>query len=186
MYFSVFKSTVEQKLSGTKIIDQATCYGYLIQETVDGSILVNRVGSQYHSIDEAIQSIKDEHICNTIQKQIQHESYCQVSTSKIVSMIKRHHGNVKVTDTLIESYVELASSKLFTTDGVVQDLRKYNKLDSVIEGHVDYTLDDGSRVVISEDTQNKINKIFGQHQDVVQYMRLSVDNFLSVVNQLED
>ena len=68
---------------------------------------------------------------------------------------------------------------------ISQEIRKFNNFDRLIEGHVDYKLDDGSVVVISEETQQRINSTFGQHKDVVQYMRESKDNFLSVLNQLE-
>ena len=108
-----------------------------------------------------------------------------MSDNIVANIITKHH-NVRVTDTLVESYVELASSKLFTTDPVAHDIRRFNKLDSLVEGHFDYVLDDGSTVVITEETQQRINKVFGHHQDVIEYMRESQDNFLDVLDQLGD
>lgn len=186
MQFKQFQSRLEQSNTGSEIIAHETCFGRLVQETVDGIVLVNRAQTLYSSLDEAIEHIKQQKVQEDIQKQIQQEVYEEMSDNRVADIIKSHHGQIRVTDTLIESYVELASSKLFTTDPVSQDIRKFNKLDRIIENHLDYVLNDGTKVVISEDAQIKLNNIFGKHQDVIEYMRENVDNFLDVLNQLEE
>lgn len=186
MHFKQFICSTEEKLSGAQIESQTYCYENLIQLTTDGVVLVNRAETLYSSIDEAIDQIKHARISEDIQKQIQHEVYEDISNSKILDVIKTHHKDVRVTDTLIESYIELASSKIFTTDEVVQDIRKLNKMDQLVEGRIDCVLNDGSIVVISEDAQQKINKVFGSHPDIIEHMRESSENFLNVLNQLEE
>lgn len=186
MHFSKFLNLIEHKASGLEIETQTTCYGHLVQQTTEGVVLLDRAETLFGSIDEAVKHIKQQMMQEEIQKQIQHDIYDEMPDITVADIIKEHHQGVRVTDTLIESYVELASSKLFTADLVAQDIRKLNKLDCVVEGRIDYILNDGSKIVITEGAQEKINKLFGQHSDVVEYMRESVDNFLTVLNQIEE
>lgn len=186
MNYRQFKTSLYATVTGSDVVNQTSCYGKTICETADGEIFVDGVRTEHGSLEEASESIRHEKIQEDIQREIQQELYEEMSDTKIADIIKTYHENIRITDTLIESYVELASSKLFTVDRVAQDIRKYNKLDRLVEGRVDYKLDDDTVIVITEETQNKINKIFGQHPDVVAYMRQSVENFLDVVNQIED
>lgn len=186
MNFSEFRNLIEHKASGFDIETQALCYGHLIQLTTEGVVLVDRRETLFMSVEAAVDEIKHQKIQEEIQKQIQEESYDMVASTTVADIIKHHHSNARVTDTLIESYVELASSKLFTTDIVAQDIRKINDLDVVVEGRFDYVLNDGSKIVISESAQEKLNNIFRQHQDVIEYMRENVTNFLNVLNQIEE
>ena len=186
MYFNQFISSAEHKVSGVQIESQTHCYDKLIQQTSEGVILVDRQETLFNSIDEAVEYVKHSRLSEDIQKEIQQDVYEDLPDNKIASIIESHHGDVRITDTLIESYVEFASSKLFTTDPVVQDIRSLNKLDQLVENHIDCVLEDGSVIVISESTQQHINKVFGEHPDIIKYMRESSDNFLDVLNQLEE
>lgn len=186
MKFFQFYRNIERIALGSDIQSHSVYYGHTIHEMIDNRILIDREESNANTVSEAIDFLRQNQLHDKIQQQIQHEMYSSISNDKLVSIIRRHHQNIQITDTLVESYIELASSKIFTTDPVAYDIRQYNKTDYVVEGHVDYILDDGSKVVISESIQNKINNIFNQHQDVIKYMRSSIDNLFSVVNQLED
>lgn len=185
MKFKQFQNTVYQKVLGADVARQSQAYDHVVTECVDGRVFVNGSETSFSSLEEVVDSFKQQRIQEEIQQEIQSELYEEMSDNVIADIIKTHH-KVKVTDTLIESYVELASSKLFTTDPVAHDIRKYNKLDQVLEGRFDYQLNDGSTMIITEETQSRINNVFGQHQDVIEYMRESKDNFLDVLNQLED
>lgn len=181
MFYSQFQKRINEHLAETAVVAQTYCYGHLIQETEEGAILVDRESTCYVSIDEARQFIKQDIVSQSIQSSL-HED---VSQDKIASIIKEHH-NVRVTDTLIESYIDLASSKLFTTDEVVKDIRKLTDVQRSVYNKIDFVLNDGSSIAINEETLNTINNIFGKETDIIEYMRESTDNFLSVVNQLED
>lgn len=185
MKFKQFQNTVYNKALGTDVARQSLAYDHIVTECVDGRILVDGSETLFSSLEEAVDSFKQQKIQDEIQQEIQTELYKEMSDNIVADIIKSRH-EVKVTDTLIESYVELASSKLFTTDPVAHDIRKYNKLDQMLEGRFDYKLNDGSTIVITEQTQTRINNVFGQHQDVIEYMRESKDNFLDVLNQLEE
>lgn len=173
-------------MTGSDIVCRARCFGHTILETVDQRILVDNLPSDFSTIDEARQFLKQQDMCCKIEQEIQQEQYDEISGNKVVNIIKEHYRDIRVTDTLIESYVELASSKMFTVDPVALDIRNLNKLDRLIESHVDFKLDDGAVIVISEGVQSLINNTFAEHSDVINHMRLNKENFLSVLDQLEE
>lgn len=185
MHFSQFQNQLNHTIAESDVINQTQCYGQLIQETSDGAILVDRKLTCFLSLEEARQSIKYNKIKEDIEEEIHKELYENISDTKIAELIHEYH-NVKVTDKLIESYVHLASSKIFTSDPVVKDIRNFNITDRLIESKIDFVLDDGTQIAIDEETYNRINNIFAEHTDVIQYMRQSTDNFLSVIDQLGD
>ncbi len=185
MRYSQLLSRVNKATVG-EISRSCNCYGHLVQEDCGGFVLVDRVATSFGSLEEAIDSIKQRKLREDLEQEIQQEQYATISENKIVNIIKQHHSDVRITDTLVESYVELASSKSFTIDPVALGIRNLNKLDRIVESRVDFVLDDGSVVAITEETHQKLNNIFAHHQDVVEYMKTSKDNFLDVLNQLEE
>jgi hypothetical protein len=185
MQFKQFLSQLNKATSGN-VVEEVGCYGHLIQETDGGSVFIDRVPSTFTSLDEAKEYIKQQKIREELQEEIQQEQYTEISSNKIANIINQHHADVKVTDTLVESYVELASSKIFTVDPIVNDIRSITRTDRLIETHVDFKLDDGTVIVISEAVQDKLNNIFAGHLDAVEHMRSSKEAFLSVLDQLEE
>ena len=179
MYFNQFKS----KLNGSEIKSHAYSYGHLIEQT-EHSILIDGVQTEFESLEEARNYIKQEQISVALGEEIAKELYEELSNNKVASLIKEHH-DIKVTDTIIESYKDLASSKVFSLDPVVEEIRALNKLDKLIEGKLDFELNDGSIIAINETTFNQINNILNEHNDVIAYMRESKENFIAVVEQLE-
>jgi uncharacterized protein (DUF362 family) len=128
--------------------------------------------------------VKDQEEFNaSLVEEVTKEIYEEIPNNKIVDIIKEHH-DVKVTDTLIETYIELASSNIFSVDPVICELRKINKLDTLVEGKLNYTLDDGSVIAINEATQEYLNKLLQNQNEVIEYMRESKKNFLSVLKQI--
>ena len=119
----------------------------------------------------------------SLVEEVTKEIYEEIPNTKVAEIIKEYH-DVKVTDTLIETYVELASSNIFSVDPVICELRKYNKLDRLVEGKLNYTLDDGSVIAINEATQDYLNKLLQNQNEIIEYMRESKENFLSVIEQI--
>ena len=119
----------------------------------------------------------------SLVEEVTKEIYEEIPNNKIAKIIKEHH-DVKVTDTLIKSYIELASSNIFSVDPVICELRKINKLDTLVEGKLNYTLDDGSVIAINEATQEYLNKLLQNQNEIIDYMRESKENFLSVLKQI--
>jgi preprotein translocase subunit SecA len=179
MYFNQFKS----KLNGHGIQSNLYSYGRLIEQTED-SILIDGVSTEFTSLEEAREYIKQTAISEKLEQEISKELYEEINEPKIASIIKEHH-DIKVTDKIIESYINLAYSKEFTFDPVVEDIRNLNKLDKIFEGKIDFILNDGSIVAINETTFEQINNIFENHSDVIKFMRESKQNFVNVIEQLE-
>jgi hypothetical protein len=120
-----------------------------------------------------------------LKEEVVKETYEEIPDTKVAEIIKEYH-DVKVTDTLIETYLELASSNIFSVDPVICELRKYNKLDRLIEGKVHYILQDESIVAISEATQERLNKLLQGKTEIIEYMREGKTNFLYALEKLEE
>jgi len=67
---------------------------------------------------------------------------------------------------------------------VVQTIRKLNKLNNICEGKVNWVLEDGSTVAIDKRTQKDLNNLLEEHDDVVNYMKESKENFLHTLELL--
>ena len=122
---------------------------------------------------------------SSLVEEVTKEIYEEIPNNKIAEIIKEYH-DVKVTDTLIETYIELASSNIFSVDPVICELRKYNKLDRLVEGKLNYTLNDGNVIAINESTQDYLNKLLQNQTEIIEYMRKSKENFMYVLSKLEE
>lgn len=180
MRYSQFSKFISGNVS-----ESIRSYGYLVQKTEDGVVTIDKHPTEFKSLEEARKYIKSKHISETLEKQITKESYEDINDNRIANIIREHH-DIKVTDTLIESYIELASSKIFTVDPVVYQIRKYNKLDVVVEGKLHYVLNDESVVAIDESTQEQLNNLLQNNKEVVDYMRESKQNFLRIIETIKE
>lgn len=185
MNYRKFTINMYSNLLDSEVDNVCFAYGNTILES-NSRVIVNFRETEFSTLEEAKQYLRQQQDQRDIYEEIQKEQYQTMSATKIAEIIRTHHKNIRVTDTLIESYVELASSKVFTVDDVAFNLRQLNSIDRIIEGYVDYKLSDGSTVLISNQKQQDINNKLKQHHDVVSYMRESKENFLEVLNLLED
>lgn len=184
--YSKFVSNIEQNLAGDSVVSSATCFEYVIRQHSNGKVSIDRQTTNFSNIEEAKQQIKQLRLEENIKRQVENQVYEDITESKIAEIIKKHHGDIKITDTLIEKYIELASSKSFTTDTVVLEIRDLNKLDKQLENKIQYILEDNSTVFIDRISQSTINNIFGNHPDVIDYMKQNSSNFINVVSMLEE
>lgn len=106
-----------------------------------------------------------------------------IPEEKIANLVKKYHNIEKITDTLVESYKELASSNLFSIDPVITEMKQRT---SLFTGKLEYKLNDGNIVAISESTQYKLNRLLNNKYEIVDYMRESKENFMYVVRQLKE
>ncbi len=160
-------------------------YSHLIEQMADGSILVDRKQTQFTSLEEARAHIKQEHTAHQLEEQVSKQLYEELSDTTVANIIREHH-DVKVTDTLIETYLQLASSNMFSVDPVVQSIRSLNKLDKIVEGKIHYVLTDESIVAISEETQDILNNLLQNQQEIVEYMRENKENFIHVLEKIKE
>lgn len=169
-------------IKGSNADECIRSFGHLI-EIKDNKILVDGVETQYESLEEARNNIKVNHITNKLKEQATKELYEEMSDTLVASIIKEYH-KVKITDTLVESYIELASSTIFSIDPVVHRIRSLNKLDRLVENKLHYVLKDNSTVAIDIRTQEQLNNLLQNHKDVVEYMRESKENFMYVLEKI--
>lgn len=179
MYYNGFLKSIRGNTT------QVRSYGHIIEQKSNGKITIDGEKTDFTDLEEARQYVKTQQHTKTIEEQVKTELYEDIPDNKIANIIKEHH-DIKVTDTLIESYIELASSKLFTVDPVVLEIRNLNKFDKLIEGKIDYKLADGTIIAINESTQNKLVELFKDEQEIIEYMRESKDNFIDVLKQIGD
>jgi hypothetical protein len=140
---------------------------------------------KYKDFIKSVNSIDEATSTDTTRQEIVKESYDEIEDGRIATIIKEYH-DIKVTNTLIESYKELASSNIFTVDPIVQQIRNLNKLDSIVEGKIHYQLSDGTVVAINEDTQQQLNNLLNNQKEIVEYMRESKSNFFHVLKKIKE
>ena len=181
MYYGQFTKS----LRASDVVESVRSFGHLIELKQDGSVSIDGELTEHKSLDEARKYIKNKTFSEKLEVQISNEIYEEISENRIAQIIKEYH-DVKVTDTLIESYIALASSKIFTIDPVVFDVRKLNKLDVVVENKIHYELNDNSVVAIDIATQETLNNLLHNQTEVVEYMRESKENFMRVIEQIKE
>jgi hypothetical protein len=181
----MFYSQFSKSLNKPNVTESIRSYRQLIEKTEDGKILINGLETELTSIEEARQYIKQDYISHKLEEQISKQTYEELSEHTVANIIKEYH-DVKVTDTLIENYIQLASSNMFSVDPVVQDIRALNKLDRLVEGKLHYVLNDNTIVAISEHTQSRLNNLLQNQTEIIEYMRESKENFFHVLKQIEE
>lgn len=176
---------LKSSLRKSNIVESVRSYLQLIERTDEGKILINGLETKHKTFEEARKYIKEDYDTNQLADKITKDTYREISEHTVASIIKEHH-DIKITDTLIESYVDLASSNIFSLDPVVQKIRSLNKLDRVVEGKIHYVLKDSSTVAINEETQDRLNKLLSNQTEIIEYMRESKENFFHVFEQIQE
>jgi hypothetical protein len=179
-YYDLAKS-----LKRSDVVESIRSYQHLIEKTSDDKILIDSQETEFTSLEEARQQIKNEYTSHKLEEQVSKELYEDLSDITVANIIKEYH-DIKVTDTLIENYISLASSHMFSVDPVVQKIRSLNKLDRLIEGKLHYVLSDESIVTIDERTQEFLNKLLQNQTEIIEYMRESKKNFMHVLDLIEE
>jgi hypothetical protein len=174
-----------KSLKRSDIVESIRSYLQLIERTEDDKILVNGIETEFTSLEEARQYIKQDYISQQLEEQVSKDLYEELSEHTVANIIKEYH-DIKVTDTLIENYIKLASSHMFSVDPVVQSIRSLNKLDRLVEGKLHYVLNDESIVTIDERTQLRLNNLLHNQTEIIEYMRESKENFFHVLTKLEE
>lgn len=174
-----FSSFKKQILDKSGFVDSFYVYGNTIQVTESKEVyisgeLIGTVDTLEEAREYAKKYIENKTLLQDIDNTIPEE--------KVASYIRQYHNIEKITDTLIESYIELASSNVFTVDPVITAIKESRT--SGIAGKLQYELSDGSVVAIDEATQELLNKLLSNKPEVVDYMRESKDNFIRIIREI--
>ena len=174
-----------KQLKRPDVVESVRSFMHLIEKVEDGTVLIDGIATEFVSIEEARNHLKEEYIADQLENTASKELYEELSDTKVANIIKEYH-DIKVTDTLVESYKILASSHIFSVDPVVQHIRSLNKLDRLVENKLHYVLNDESIVAIEEQTQERLNKLLQNQNEIIEYMRESKENFMHVLTKLEE
>lgn len=183
MRYSHLKHKVKSVLLGTQVVEQTQYYGYEIVRDADSKIYIDNVEVPLKTLEEAREYIDQKEFEDHLEKEIREEIYEEVLENKIIKIISETH-NTKVTDKLLETYISLASSKVFIADEAVYKIRSLNKYDCVLENRIDFMLDDGSTVLLHKETVKHLNNLLSGHSDIVEHMRQSKENFVKAITQI--
>ena len=182
----MFYSEFTQKLNETKGVKRTLrYYNHLIESDDYGLIYVDGDETLFETLEEARESIKQDITAKKLAQEVTKDTYEELTENTIVKVILKYSYD-KITDTLIENYVSLASSNVFTIDPIVCELRKINKIDRLIEGKTHFVLDNGDKVALEGATIKRINSLLEGQDEIVNHMKKSSDNFLHVVSLLEE
>ena len=103
---------------------------------------------------------------------------------KISNTIKEHH-DIDASDNIVNEYITLAESKIFTLDPIIEIIREsIHRM--ILNNKYDYVLDDGNIITVDEDTKTLLNTVLKDKYDIISYMRESQSNFLSVLKRLRN
>lgn len=165
------------------VVSVSTHYDHQIIENAEGEFFVDSIlAESVSSLEEAKRYVEVQELASKTKIKL----YEDISETKLAGIIKKHH-DTKITTKLVESYLNLASSKVFTIDPVLLEMRSTYKTANLFEDKLDFTLNDGKQVVVSEETVTKIAALLNNSihkEEIIQHMRESTDNFLAVVRQL--
>lgn len=167
MYFNQFVSSIKE----VRGVHETTSYfGHQIEVTDNGTFFE---GIKFDTLDEARSYIDKQFIAR--------ELYEDVLKNQVVRIISETH-EIKVTNVILEKYLDLASSKVFSIDPAVQKIRDINRLDKVLGENYDYILEDNSRVIITKRLQERLNSLLEDQKDIVDHMKQSRENFFEAIN----
>lgn len=173
-------TTLKSKLSESSgVLDSFIYQDKRVVISKDFRITVNEelVDSDISNLEEAREYVKS-YINNSI---ILQDIDTVIPEEKIVNLVNKYHKIDKITDTIVESYLELASSNLFTIDPVLLEIKQRS---SSLPGKIEHTLNDGTVVAIDEETQNLLNTLLEDKYQIVEYMRESKENFMYALREL--
>ena len=162
------------------VLDLYICYDKKVRIGKDLSVVVEN-----QKLDCEVQSLEEARLY--AKKYIENQRLLEdidttVPEEKVANYIRKFHNVDKITDTLVESYIELASSNLFTVDPVVAAIKERTAVE--FSGKFEYKLNDGSTVAINEDTQDTLNNLLQNKPEIVDYMRESKNNFMRIIKEV--
>ena len=175
-----FSSFKKQVLERSGLVSSFSLYGNDVTVTENFDVYINKelINSGSTTLEEA-REIAKRYIENS---KLLENIETTIPSEKVVQFIRQYHKLDRITDTLVETYIDIVSSKSFTIDPVVIAIKE--SVSSEFVGKFDYVLEDGSVIAIDESTQQVLNSLLADKQDIVDYMRESKNNFIRIIKEL--
>jgi len=118
-------------------------------------------------------------------RKIREEIFRGTPRHLVAEAIAKSQPEVRITEKVVDFYLDIAASRQFTIDETVNKIRELDSFKGIFENYKTFVLDDNSEVVISEEMYVKVCESIN-NTDVLQFMRANKDNFMSVVNILKE
>ena len=174
LYFGQFRKNLRE---GAGLLDSFIYRGSHVRVSSALEVTIdNELIGTYADLDEARSQAEMSIASNQLL-----EDHYTVSDEKLVSIISSTL-DVKITDTMLESYKRQLNTREFSLDPVITEVRR--RMSSNFADKTEYTLDDGNTVAISEQTQSMLTALLEDKYSIVKYMRVSKENFMHVVRKL--
>jgi len=168
-----------------KCVDYEYWKDHVIEFSKEGVVVLDGKETIFESVEECKNYLVKEEESQKIHHTIERDCYYKIPENKIINIIKENYENVKVTNNLIETYLDIAINKKFVLDEVVLEIRKLNPHLNLIENRYDFVLNDGNTVSLNEETFKNINNTLKDNSDVIEYMRESKENFMQALRYIE-
>lgn len=137
---------------------------------------------------EAVAYAKNQIDSLILSEQVRVEIIEEMADVMVAECIKSVHNVSRSSKQLIEQYKSLCASKEFTLDEVVVEMRMQQPASNYIPNKIDFKLEDGSVVAISEsyliNIRDRLNNLNENKEEVLTFMKKSKDNFLFVAERL--
>lgn len=168
MKYSQFIKKLESSVYNSPIKEEVRIQGNHVVVLENGDVFMNRRHTSFLSLDEAIKFTKREMYRDLAWI----KAFDNISANSIASII-REHSSEKITNSLIESYLDEAFDKVLTTNPITLKIRDLVSLNSV-DNKIDFVLEDGSTVAIGKTLLEKLNS---ENDKYINNMRKSIDSF---------
>ncbi len=89
------------------------------------------------------------------------------------------HSDDNITDELVESYIQKASSTDFNVDPIITEIKVGQAKE--LRNKLDYVLKDGTKIAISEENQILLNSLLKDKDEIVSHMSENKNNFIEVL-----
>lgn len=149
-------------------------------------ILEGRYIGKFKSIKEAKEYCISLRLSDELKEEVQVEP--TFLTEAQIALALKEDGEIKPSETMVKSFKTIIETKQFVPVSVLLQLREKTR-NIEIPGKIDYILQDGSKVAIDIETNNRLNKTIDvkESADLLDFMTKNSKNFLHVVEQiLED
>lgn len=168
-----FKKLLEESRNRSNILER---FFYSNNEVViDKSLKVYINGN--HKLN--LKSLGESHTLTRKYVDLLIRESVRTDRQKLVDKLIGSFGLDKVSQSLVESYEKKIQSSDFSVDRILTEMREVNSF-----GKYEYTLKDGSRISISEETQSIFNNKLNDKYDIVEYMCASLGNFKEVLGEI--
>jgi hypothetical protein len=176
--YTDFKSKIYESIN---LLDSFIYHDKRIAISSDLCVTIDSlpIGDKFSSLEEAVEYAK-----NHIDNQNISNDADVISETKVVEIIKKHEVTNKITNVLVEAYVEFVNSRDFSIDPVVTELK--SKFNNSQFNKLEYVLKDGTTIALDEQTVEKLSSELKDKYKLVEHMCESKENFMQVIRQLEE